>query len=95
MWDPFRPLHEREQLLVSCLADVSHWVVWLQRRGEMHGEGRWRHLPCERLLQPSLHSHSLPESTSAVHGMFLSWQSETTTNTPYQRQDFLRQSLTM
>lgn len=39
MWDPFRPLHEREQLLVSCLADVSHWVVWLQRRGEMHGEG--------------------------------------------------------
>lgn len=27
MRDPLRPLNEREQLFVSCLADVSHWVV--------------------------------------------------------------------
>lgn len=31
MWDPLRPLDKCEQLLVSRLADVSHWVIRLQR----------------------------------------------------------------
>lgn len=36
MRDPLGPLHECEQLLVSRLADVSHWVIWLWRWDEMH-----------------------------------------------------------
>lgn len=28
MWDPLCPLNERKQLFVSCLTDVSHWVIW-------------------------------------------------------------------
>lgn len=36
MRDPLGPLHECEQLLVSRLADVSHWVIGLWRRDEMH-----------------------------------------------------------
>lgn len=33
MWDPLRPLNKREELFVSCLADVSHGVVGLREAG--------------------------------------------------------------
>lgn len=37
MWDPLCPLNKCEELFVSCLADVSHRIVWLQgRRGESY-----------------------------------------------------------
>lgn len=38
MRDPLRPLHEREELFVSCLADVSHRVVGLQTGVRRMGE---------------------------------------------------------
>ena len=31
MWDPFGPLHQGEELLVCCLADISDRVVGLER----------------------------------------------------------------
>lgn len=34
MWDSFGPLHQGEELLVGCLADISDGVVGLERKAQ-------------------------------------------------------------
>lgn len=38
MGDPLGPFHQSEELFISSLTDVSHWVAWLEEeRGEVRG----------------------------------------------------------
>lgn len=74
MRDPLCPLNECEQLFVSCLADVSHWVIWLQRQGGDAWEGGDTFL-VRGVLYSFLHPHSLSGSNPPLRSRLLSGQS--------------------
>lgn len=73
--DPFGPLHQGKELLVSCLTDICHWVVGLGENKHKNSKNEWMphlYFPCAaRSIQDwvsrrCLSRHTLRRRTSAT-----------------------------